>query len=93
MDFIYVISLLGLVFKSMHFTHRTQRFFPFVYGMSTIMGMFSIAVFIVLIVDMAQGIADSIKCLTNPGKTCQVTCKYISIVSFGLSSCFTNSVF
>jgi hypothetical protein len=39
------------------------------------MGLFSIAVFAVLIIDMAQGISDSIKCLANPNKICQVTCK------------------
>lgn len=62
MDFIYVMFMLGLVFKSIHFTHRTERFIPFVYIMSTIMGLFSLAVFIVLIVDMITGIYDSIQC-------------------------------
>lgn len=65
MDFIYVMLMLGLVFKSMHFTHRTERFIPYIYIMSTIMGMFSIAVFIVLFYDMILGIIDSILCL-NP---------------------------
>jgi hypothetical protein len=75
MDFIYIISMLGLVLKSMHFTHRTEQFLPFIYGISTVMGLFSIAVFTVLFIDMAQGIADSIKCLARPNQVCQVTCK------------------
>ena len=45
--------------------------------MSTIMGLFSFAVFIVLIVDMITGMVDSIKCLSNPSQTCQITCTFI----------------
>lgn len=48
--------------------------------MSTIMGIFSLVVFIVLIVDMAQGMADSFRCLGQT--TCNVTCKYSIIFSF-----------
>jgi len=65
MDFIYILIMLGLVFKSIHFTHRTERFIPYVYAASTILGLFSIAVFIVLIVDMITGIIDSIGCFLN----------------------------
>ncbi len=65
--------MLGLVFKSIHFTHRTKPFIPFVYGMSTVMGLFSLAVFLVLLIDMITGIVDSIKCL-GATNTCQVTC-------------------
>ncbi len=78
LDFIYVLFMLGLIFKSIHFTHRTKPFIPFIYGMSTIMGLFSVAVFLVLLVDMIQGIADSIKCMTLKGP-CQVTCNILFI--------------
>lgn len=75
MDFIYVMLMLGLVFKSMHFTHREEKFIPFVYGMSTVMGMFSIAVFLVLLVDMIRGIVDTFAC-TDQVKTNCITCNY-----------------
>lgn len=39
------------------------------------MGMFSIAVFIVLVVDMITGIIDSIGCFGNEqGEACSITC-------------------
>ena len=75
MDFIYVIMMLGLVLKSIHFTHREEKFIPYVYGMSTVMGLFSIAVFLVLLIDIIVGIVDSIKCMGLLDQTkCQVTC-------------------
>lgn len=85
MDFIYVMFMLGFIFKSIHFTHITKKFVPYVYIMSTIMGMFSFAVFLVLLVDMITGIVDSIKCLSTTG-VCQITCKICFYLSFGLSS-------
>ncbi len=54
--------------------------------MSTIMGLFSIAVFIVLFYDMILGIVDTIKCL-NPKNVCTLTCNIVVLFSFGLSSC------
>ena len=75
MDFIYIMLMFGFILKSMHFTHMTDRFIPYIYRMSTIMGMFSLAVIIVLIVDMITGIIDSIKCLTATDGVCQITCK------------------
>lgn len=73
-DFIYIMLMLGFVFKSIHFTHITKKFIPYIYTMSTIMGLFSFIVFLVLLVDMITGIVDSIKCLVNPQNVCQITC-------------------
>lgn len=83
MDFIYVMLMFGFILKSMHFTHITPRFVPYIYRMSTIMGMFSIAVFIVLIVDMITGIVDSIKCLAAVNGVCEITCILFFILSLG----------
>jgi cellulose synthase/poly-beta-1,6-N-acetylglucosamine synthase-like glycosyltransferase len=73
-DFIYILIMLAFVFKSMHFTHRTERFIPFTYIVSTIMGIFSIIVFIVLITDMLNGMIDAAKCIKDISK-CSFTCK------------------
>lgn len=54
-DFIYAMIFLGLVFFSMHLTNRETRFRGFFYGVSTVYGIFSIAVFGVLLYDMITG--------------------------------------
>jgi hypothetical protein len=64
MDFIFIMLMFGLIFKSIHFTHRTEEFISYVYACSTIFGIFATIVFIVLIVDMITGIIDSIKCFS-----------------------------
>jgi hypothetical protein len=74
MDFIYILLMLAFIFKSMHFTHRTERFIPFAYTISTIMGLFSVIVIVVLLVDMAQGIYDTVKCFSKPMDECSITC-------------------
>lgn len=53
------------------------------------MGLFSIAVFIVLFYDMILGIVDTIKCL-NPKNVCTLTCNIIVLFSFGLSPYFKS---
>lgn len=55
-DFIYVMLFLGLIFKSIHFTNRNEKFIPYIYIVSTIFGMLAITIFIVLFVDMVTGI-------------------------------------
>lgn len=54
-DFIYAMIFLGLVFFSMHLTNREGRFKSFFYGVSTIYGIFSLAVFGVLLYDIFTG--------------------------------------
>jgi hypothetical protein len=94
MDFIYIMLMLAFIFKSMHFTHRTEKFIPFAYIMSTIMGIFSVIVLIVLISDMIQGIIDSYRCyrLANPND-CQITCTFTIMFSFSRKSYTQGEVF
>lgn len=61
-DFIYVISFLGFVLRSIHLTHRNKKFIPYIYGISTFMGIASIIVFIVLLYDMISGFVDKDSC-------------------------------
>lgn len=78
--------MFGFIFKSIHFTHITKRFIPYIYTMSTIMGIFAFVVFLVLIVDMITGIVDSIKCLTSTNGVCEITCNSFFISSPRLSA-------
>lgn len=54
-DFIYAMIFLGLVFFSMHLTNREGKFRGFFYGVSTLYGIFSLAVFGVLLYDIFTG--------------------------------------
>lgn len=47
----------GLIFYSMHLTNRDNKFKSFFYGVSTAYGIFSIAVFGVLVYDIISGFA------------------------------------
>lgn len=71
--------MMGLVFKSMHFTHKDEKFYPYVYALSTIFGILSVVVFVILIVDMVQGIIDSVKCFSAGDIYCSITCNYFNI--------------
>ena len=75
MDFIYVMLMFGFVFYSMHFTHRHKRFLPFIYAISTIMGVFAIIVLVVLFVDMITGIVETINCYVD-ANNCVITCNF-----------------
>jgi hypothetical protein len=54
-DFIYVLIFLGLVFFSMNLTNRYVKFQTFFYGVSTTYGIFSLAVFGVLVYEIISG--------------------------------------
>lgn len=56
MDFIYVLLLLTLVFYSLHLKNNDKHFKPYIYGVSTLFGLFMLAVFIVLAVDLFRGL-------------------------------------
>lgn len=58
-DLIYVLIFLSLVFYSMHLTNREPKFKAFFYGVSTLYGVFSWAVFGVLLYDIISGFASS----------------------------------
>lgn len=84
MDFIYVMFMLGFIFKSIHFTHITKNLCPMCTSCLRSWGC-SPSQFLVLLVDMITGIVDSIKCLSTTG-VCQITCKICFYLSSGLSS-------
>jgi hypothetical protein len=62
MDFIYVVLMLSIVFFSLHLQSTAKKFKTFLYGVSTVLGIFSIAVFIVLLVDVLRGLINESGC-------------------------------
>jgi uncharacterized membrane protein YkgB len=57
MDFAYILLLMGVVFFSLHKSHRDRKFHKYIYGASTIFGIFMIIVMAVLLVDLVRGLA------------------------------------
>jgi uncharacterized membrane protein YkgB len=57
MNFIYVMLIGGLVFYSLTLTNKNKKFASFVYGVSTILGILSVIVFTVLLVDLIRGLS------------------------------------
>lgn len=55
-DFIYVMTYLGFIFKSMHLTNKNHKFIPFIYGASTLLGVLSLIIFVILGVDLIRGL-------------------------------------
>lgn len=55
-DFIYVMLIMTIVFLSLHLTNRHKRFVPYIYGVSTLFGLFMVCVFLVLVVDIFRGL-------------------------------------
>jgi len=62
MDFIYVLLIMTIVFMSLHLTNRHKRFVPYIYGVSTLFGLFMVCVFIVLVVDIFRGLINNDSC-------------------------------
>lgn len=62
MDFIYVMLLMTLVFYSLHLTNNNKYFKPYIYGISTLFGLFMLSVFIVLAVDLVRGLVYGSAC-------------------------------
>ena len=56
MDFIYVMMLCGIIFFSIHFKNGSKYYKPFIYGVSTVFGIFMIIVMGVLLVDIIRGL-------------------------------------
>lgn len=65
-DFIYVMLLGAVVYYSLHLTHASRHFKPYIYAVSTLFGLFSIAVFLVLAVDVFRGLLDDSQCTPPP---------------------------
>ncbi len=59
MDFIYVLMIMSILFFSLHLTNSNNRYKPYLYAVSTLLGVFSIVVFAVLAVDVIRGLIDN----------------------------------
>ena len=59
-NFVYIMTTMGLIFYSMNLKNSDKKFIPFIYGVSTMLGLFSLCVFLILIVDIVRG-SDSCK--------------------------------
>ena len=62
MDFIYISLIMAIVFYSLHLTNNNKRFKAYIYGISTLFGLFMICVFLVLIVDVFRGLINNDTC-------------------------------
>lgn len=54
--FIYIVMIGGLIFYSMNLTNKNTKFMSFVYKVSTALGIFSLIIFIILLIDVVNGI-------------------------------------
>lgn len=57
-DFVYIMLYLALIFFSMHLTNKNKKFLPYLYITSTMLGILSIVIFVLLGVDLVRGLAD-----------------------------------
>ena len=62
MDFFYAVMFFGVVFLSIHLSHGNKRFIYYIYFFSTMFGLMSLVTFIVIIIDIANGLADQSSC-------------------------------
>jgi hypothetical protein len=63
MDFIYVMLVGSIIYYSLHLTNGNKHFKPYIYAISTLFGLFAIAVFAVLAVDVLRGLIDNSQCI------------------------------
>ncbi len=69
-NFIYAMLIFGLIYFSMSLTNRNQKFVRFVYGVSTILGVMSVIMLVILLVDLARGLGrGSSYLISNQSKT------------------------
>lgn len=61
-DFLYVMLLLTIVFYSLHLKSDQPRFKYYVYAVSTLFGLFMLAVIVVLLVDTVRGLLNDEAC-------------------------------
>ena len=62
MDFVYVLLVMTVIFYSLHLNNNHKRFKPYIYGVSTLMGIFMTIVFVVLFVDIIRGLVSGTEC-------------------------------
>jgi len=61
-DFIYVMLIMTIIFLSLHLNHKHKRLIPYIYGISTLFGLFMACVVIVLVVDILRGLISQEAC-------------------------------
>lgn len=66
MDFVYVMLVGAIIYYSLHLTNGSKHFKPYIYAISTLLGIFSVSVFIVLAVDVFRGLIDNSQCIFIP---------------------------
>ena len=54
-NFLYVMMTAAMIFFSMHLTNKHKRFIPYIYACAIMLGIFSVIVFVILIVDVFRG--------------------------------------
>ena len=47
-DLVYVMLFLTLIFFSMHLTNKNKKFIPYIYATSTLLGILSVVIFVLL---------------------------------------------
>ena len=62
MNFFYVLLWLGFILYSIHMNNKNKKFVTYIYGTSTVMGIFSLVVTIVLAVDIIRGLIGQTSC-------------------------------
>jgi hypothetical protein len=61
-NFFYALLWLGFILLSIHMNNKNKQFISYIYGTSTIMGILSIIVMIVLSVDIIRGLLGDSAC-------------------------------
>jgi cellulose synthase/poly-beta-1,6-N-acetylglucosamine synthase-like glycosyltransferase len=62
MNFIYALLWLGFILYSIHMNNKNPKFISYIYATSTIMGIFSLVVMVVLTVDIIRGLIGDSSC-------------------------------
>lgn len=65
MDYVYIMFIFSFIYCSLTLTHNHKKFKKFIYLSSTILGIFSIIIIVVLITDLKQGFANEAKICNN----------------------------
>jgi len=63
MDFMYVILMGSMIFLSINLAHNNVKFKPYLYFISTVLGLFQVIVFILLAVDLIRSTQNQSSCI------------------------------
>ena len=61
-NFIYTVLWLGFILYSIHMNNKNPKFIAYIYATSTIYGILSLIVMIVLTVDIVRGLSGTASC-------------------------------